>query len=520
MRIRRIPKENKKCHCRLTALFLSIILLGGAISNCGERSDLAIRFRAEKLLSKADRYQERLAINNNISDDDFKNLVGSYEAVINLVGLPVDGSAVDKSSDQQKQAWATALLANTRIALLYFNRNEFDKAFEYYEKVAISPVSDDVQKNVVLRYMALTKEKAGNFGSAAAIYDSTAKGYLSLADPRKPDMDALAAPIKAAEMHLRQGDRPMFDKSLEKARSYFNSLIDKYPDSRLENAALGKIAATYLRQNRYKKALGILESAGKDDQGRLSPVTLMFIADIYMENLKDYDGAEKTYREFLETYPQGYNGGRAVLGLGICLYEKGEYVKTRKTLKGIEKISDVTEEVVAQAFFLVALCYEAENNWSRASGELDLIMATFPGRKESYDAALQKVNYFREKGLDEMTAKSFEAAVKYIEKYIDVNSAKPAAVAQAIGYLTKAYIENGEYENAIEKLSILHSRYPRTPDGVLASLKIADLYENALYDSLSAVEWLNIYLSETPFSVDKEAITRHIEELQKNFPHD
>lgn len=514
MRFCRISKKNSKYHCSLAILFFSIILLGGAISNCGDRSDIAIRFRAEKLLSKADRHKEQLAINNKISDDDFKNLVGSYEAVINLIRLPVDSSAVDKSSDLQKQAWATALLANTRIALLYFNRNEFDRAFEYYEKIVISPVSDDLQKNVILRYMALSKEKAGDFESAAAIYNSTAEGYISIADPGKPDMEALGAPIKAAEMHLRQGNRTKFDESLEEARTYFNSLIDKYPGSRIENAAWGKIAATYLRQNRYKKALGILQSKGRDNQGRLSPVTLMYIADIYMENLKDYDGAEKTYREFLETYPESYNSGGAVLGLGICLYEKGEYVKTRETLKEIEKVSGVTESVVARAFFLVALCYEAENNWSRASGQLDLITATFPGRKESYEAVLQKVNYYRGKGLEDLEMKSFEAAVKYIEKYIDVNSARPAVAAQAIGYLTKAYIENGDYESAIEKLSILHSQYPRTPDGVLASLKIADLYENALNDSHSAIKWLKIYLSETPFSVDKEGILRHIEELQ------
>jgi len=484
---------------------------------CGGKDDLAERYRAEELLSRADRLKEQLIIKGSeYSNDDFRRLVDAYEMAIDAVDLPESRAEVEVASTEIKQAWAVALLANTRIASLYLDRREYDSAFAYYQNAANSPAVDDLQKNVIFRHMAYVSDKSGDFEEAAELYDSVSYGYIKILNPDRPEMEAISAPIKKAEMYRNIGDNQKFIKELEKARDYYGKIIDDYPGSGLAEISLGKIAASYLMQRQYHEALKILESAGKDEKGVLKPGTLLLISDIYMNNVKDYKKAERFYREFLRLYPEHIDKAKALLGLGLSLYENAEYEMARDAVKEIEKIPGVPEQIVAQSYYLIALCYEKEDNWQLAEGQLELIKAMFPGNRVAFDAALYIVAHYRSKGKKSNTEREFDEAVDYIDRYVQSTSLNPVAAAQAAGYLARAYIENGEIEMAIERLEKLYYKYPNTPDGSMAPLKIADLYENSLNDMPKAAEWLDIFIKENPGGANIGELKDYVENLKSN----
>jgi tetratricopeptide (TPR) repeat protein len=482
---------------------------------CGGKDDLADRFRAEELLSKADRLKEQLVIKGSgYSNDDFRRLKEAYEMVINAVDLPKNQAEVESASPEIKQAWAVALLASTRIASLYLDRREYDSAFVYYQNVANNPAVDDLQRNVIHRHMAYVREKSGDFEEAAALYDSVSYGYIKSLNPARPEMEAISAPIKKAEMYRNIGDTQRFIEELEKARDYYGKIIDEYPGSNLAEISLGKIAASYLMQGRYREALNILESAGKDEEGIPKPGTLLLISDIYLNNIKDYANAERFYREFLRFYPDHVDKAKALLGLGLSLYENKEYEMARDAVAEVEKTPGVSEQIVAQSYYLIALCYEKEDNWQLAEGQLELIKAMFPGNSVAFDAALYIVAHYRSKGKRSNTEREFEEAVDYINRYVESTSLKAPAAAQAGGYLARAYIENGEIEKAIEQLEKLYYKYPNTPDGSMAPLKIADLYENSLHDRPKAAEWLDTFIKENPGGANIDELKSHVESLK------
>jgi TolA-binding protein len=494
----------------ISLLLIAFFFTGG----CG-KTDKALRFELEKMLTQADRLQDRLTAKGaGISDENLKQLIDSYSAIATKAGSPTNNMQVSGASDDKKQVWAIASLADTRIGTLYYNKRLYDKAYDFFKIVYDSPATTAIQRNAVLSYMANSMDKSGDYGNAAELYDSLATGYVSLIDPKHPNMDALEAPIKAADMWGKSGDELKFNASMDKARSYYQSLTDKYKGTLTEPTAIGKIAATYLQQQRYPEAIEVLRGVKDDTTGQTGPVVMLMIGDIYMKNLKDYPSAEKTYRQFINTYPNNIEIGAAELGLGLSLFEQKKYIEARKAVEGIEKLPKAKPQVVVQALFLVALCFDHEDKWELAKGQLEYIQSSFAGTNESFDAGLNIIDHYRKRGLSDIQNNSFDNFVDYVNKYIKQNNSDAVAVARALGYLVKAYTENNDLSKAAEQLSLVHDQYPQLPEGKLAPLRLSDMYENSLFDTTKAISWLKIFVKENPDAVDLDKIKSHIQQLE------
>ena len=492
---------------------LTILILTG----CGKKSDLALRYQMEKKLDDADRLKTQVDIKGpNLSDDDFNALVTAYQAVVKMVKLPGSADEVAKASAEEKQAWQLALLAYTRIGLLYYDyKKDYNTTFDYFKRISDSPAAQPIQRGAAFNYMAVCRENDDRYKEAAAWYDSLAASYPQYIVPQNPNIDALNAPIKAAEMWQRLGNQQKYQTRLDDARAYYNRLLKKYPDTPFEAAVLGKIVGTYLRENKFNQAVSILENTRSDSTGLLTPHVLMILADIYMNNLKDFPKAEKTYRAYIKDYPQGNEIGPMTMGLGLSLFEQGKYSQTRNAIKNVEKLPNVRNNTVAEAYYLTALCYENENSWEKAIGQFDLVQATFPGTEKAFDAGLHVAEYYRSKGQNKLADQKYQETADYIKKYTNAETSSPAAAAFAMGYLAKCYIEMHSLDNAIETLEQLYDKYPSSREGRLAPLKLADIYENTVKNRKKAAGWLQTFLDANPEAGERESIQAHIKELSR-----
>ncbi len=496
-------------------IIVSVALLF-LFSACSKKSDLAVRYEMEKKLNEADRLQEQFSLKGPVLlESDFNTLVKAYSKVIKMVSLPDSPDDVAAASKERKESWAVALLTHTRIGALYRKHKEYDKAYNYYKTVFESPAANSVQACAMINYMALCREKAGKFMEAAELYDSLADCYIKIAVPINPNMDAMEAPIIAAEMWLKMGDRNKYNQKLNQARNYYNKFREKFPDTPLDYTAIGKMIATYLRQADYQQAIALLRSAKNDSTGLLSPRLMLMIADIQMKYTKQYKELEKTYREFIRVYPEHDRIGAAYLGLGISLYEQGRYSKARKAMQNIEEAPKVPSFTVAEAYYLTALCYEKEDRWEKAIGQFDLIMAAFPGHEKAFEAGLHVANRYKDTGQTKIAQQKFIETMEYIKRYTNPETANRVMISRAMGYLVRCYTEMKDIPMAIETLIQTFNRYPNLPEGKYAPLRIADLYENVLKDNQKAAYWLKTFIRVNPDKQGNEELKAHIDNLEQ-----
>ncbi len=511
-----VKEMDGKMKALLIRYLIPVTIILGLFINCSEKSDLAIRYDMEKKLSETDKLQEQFAIKTDqLTDSELNQLISKYLEVAGMIDLPTDSAEVQKADAERKHTWELAMLAYTRIGALYYDhRKMYDKAYEYFEKIVNTPVSRPIQKGAALNYMASCREEAGSYEEAAAIYETLADSYPQYIIPENPNIDALNAPIKVAEMWQILGGEPKYFTKLEAARKYYDKLLPMHPGSPFEAAVMGKIVGTYLREDRYDEAVELLEDTRDEKTGLLSPRIMMILADLYMKNIKNYRKAEKAYRDFLKHYPDYSSAGQMTMGLGVALYEQGKYSQAREAIKDIEKIKGVRGSTVSESYFLTALCYEKEGSWGRALNQFNLIQATFAGTEKAFEAGLYVANYYRRNGKDKLADNKFNETIEYITKYTNPQTSNPLLAARAYGYLARAYTEMGNLEKTIETLETVFNQYPRSPEGRLAPLRIADLYENEQGKYQDAADWLRKFIDQNPGAADTVKIVAHIKELE------
>jgi tetratricopeptide (TPR) repeat protein len=490
-----------------------IIFLMAFYAGCGGRSDSAMRYEMERMLAQADRQQEQIKLKGNLSDDDVNTLAKAYNEIAAMAPAFAGPADIDNASEDKKQAWALGSLAISRIGSLYLNLGRFEQAYEQFKLVADNPTTSAQQKNAITSYMALALEKSGRHSDAAALYDSLASGYLSIIEPENPNMDALDAPLRATEMWALAQDQNRYFEKMAEAETYYKNLIDKYRGTLMESAAVGKLAAAYLKQSRPADAIEVLRTV-RDSLGFVSPGVLLTIADIYMSRLRDFPNSEKTYNEFLERYSSNDKAPAARLGLALSLFEQTRYAEARRAAEGIERMPNVSQETGAQALYLTAVCYEKEDKWELARGQYEIVKTSFMGLDRSFEATLHIPDYYRQRGMTELADKAFDDAVRFIEKYAAENAANPVLASRAFGYLVRAYTEKGDYAEAAKQLAALHDRFPQLPEGKFAPLRLGEIYEKVLFDTAGAIGWLNTYIQENPGEKNLQDLINHVRDLE------
>jgi tetratricopeptide (TPR) repeat protein len=501
---------------KLIAPLGMMIIVALSVAGCGTKTDLAIRYEMEKKLNETDKLQDQFGIGGNgLSEDNINTLAKAYLKIADMVKLPKDSTEVIKASPEKLQTWELAMLAYTRVGVLYFDRkNDYDKAYDYFNIILNTPSAKPVQRGAALNYMAACRENAGKFEEAAKLYNQLAAGYPEYIVPENPNIDALNAPIKAAEMWQKMGNDAKYREKLDAARGYYNKLLPKYPDTPFAAAVQGKIVGTYLREGKFEQAISMLEDTRDKKTKLLSPRVLMIMADIFMNNLKDYRRGERTYREYVKNYPDQNEIAPMTLGLGLSLYQQGKYSQAREAIKDIEKLPNTKTNTVVEAYYLTALCYEEEGQWERAIGQFDLVQATFPGSDKAFEAGLHVANYYQEHGQTKLAQQKFAETAEYISRYTNPETSNPAIAARALGYLARCYSEARDINKTLETLETLYNRYPKSQEGALAPLKLADLYENELKNNTKAISWLRIFIDANP-KADTLTLHNHIKDLEK-----
>lgn len=139
------------------------------------------------------------------------------------------------------------------------------------------------------------------------------------------------------------------------------------------------------KEGRYQEALSRLDSLQEKD---ILYEYALYFKGLTLLKMGDYRRAERTFRTFLERYPDSVFRTRATLKLAETLFLKGDMEKARSTLKGLERES-------WEAMYLMARGLEREGDMD---GAFDIYLRLWRDHPWEAKGVDEVVRRFKERG--------------------------------------------------------------------------------------------------------------------------
>ncbi len=476
------------------------------------------QFKMEKAIDRANRMKKQASFTEGrVDSEEYSNLNRAFEAVTAMAPVPpADSVSIKNASAPLLTSWQMAGLALYNLGLLEIDQGNYDRAFEYFQRLIERYGFKPHQVQTALFMQAVARYRQDRFQEAVTLYNQVAQYYLSAAlSVYNPNLDALESPLTAAKI-LEDTDRSeKFRSQVHKAIDYYWNIINSYEGSPLADAAVGKLASAFLIGDLADSAVAALSLVKDENTGRIPPLVQYNIAMIQQKNQEDYKGAEKSYRAFVKYYPDHPLAPSAMLGLGVTLYKREEYEKARQELSVLEKVQRVPFEIAAEGHYLTALCFEKEDKWQRAIGEFDYVWANYAISDKGMEGPIHKAEYYQEKGEKELAARAFEEAENDYRRLMDLYSARMDIAARTMSYLARCYVSQNRWEEAVETLTQAAGKFPRTPAGFSALPQAAEILTDKLNRPGDAARQLRTFLVLYPDIPQQTGIAAYIDSLER-----
>ena len=242
-------------------------------SGCSEQ------YKMERLVWHADQDAKSIFINEGaVPSYEFNRVLEMYKKIIKV-----------------KPDSKYALDAKFKITKLYLSEKNYDQARFEYDAI-MNEYKDNaelVSGTLFLKGQSYEQEKKWPealklFNQIIAQYDKTSQ--------------ALSVPMYIARYYMAEEDTVEAVKAYKTAIDYYQNIADKYPHSKASLLCENLIVRVYMEMSSWDDALEYIQKL--DSKYKLGPETLMFMAQIYKEKVKDMAKARAVYQRILDEYPE------------------------------------------------------------------------------------------------------------------------------------------------------------------------------------------------------------------------
>ncbi|MFH1459045.1 MAG: tetratricopeptide repeat protein [Candidatus Omnitrophota bacterium] len=255
---------------------LSVVLalsLGVLNSGCIQQ------YTVERMLWQANKAAEPIFINQgSVPSYEFNRVIALFDKVIEKV----PGSSY-------------ALKSKLRKASLFISQNSYEKAFKIYDDVVTEYKE---QKEICARVIFLKGQACEKQG----LWDKALEFFNQILLEYEKTQKSLAVPLYIARYYSENGQDSQAQQAYLGAVMYFQSIADKYPNTKGAVLCENLIVRTYLEMGTWGKAAEYIEQL--DGKYKLGPDTLLVLARIYDNKVKDPVRAKQIYQRILENYPK------------------------------------------------------------------------------------------------------------------------------------------------------------------------------------------------------------------------
>ena len=500
----------------MKSVFGIITLISLLAISCS-RTEMDRQFAMERAIDQVNREKQQFYLTGgDLDSNEYEILINAFTDITAMVEPPPDDSAAIERAPKPLQAsWQMAGLAYYNLGLLNVEMEKYEEAYDYFDQLIKHYGFKPHQVQNAIFMQALARYKQNRYREAVLLYNAVSRYYLGFARPENnPNLDAMDSPLTAARILRGIDDKGQFDNQLKQAVDFYWGVLESYQGTPLGNAAIGKLASAFLLGDLADSAVVVLSEVKDPETGRIPPLVLFNIANIQRNYLNDFAGAEKSYRNFMEYYPEHPLSATVQFGVAASLFADRKYQSARDEVAIVETMRGVSEEILSEAGFLKALSYQLEDNWPRAKGEFDYIRTNFPISQRGMETSLHIAEYYQSKGDSKLAAESFREAERDYRRLIDVYSARGDVISRALSFLANSLSQQQRWEETVDILKQLASRYPDTQEGYSAGPAAADILSLKLNKPLEAAALLRVFAKNYPESKDIPAIIAYADSLE------
>jgi len=210
-----------------------------------------------------------------------------------------------------------------KIGQCYIKLNQYDQSLPIWFELLETSTEHQPE---VLHMIILTYSNLKNYDKVVEYADMFLKNYI----------EHQLAP----EVLYFRGSAFMAQKLYDKALYTFNKMIEKFPTAERTPYAYFNVGTIYYQQEKYDDMLEVFLKLEKEfpELDEIQSGSKYWIG-WYNERVGRFDEAIEKYREVTKLYPQESWSKEAILGIGRCYLQKGDYAAARSEyLTGIERL--------------------------------------------------------------------------------------------------------------------------------------------------------------------------------------
>ncbi|MCP4684010.1 MAG: tetratricopeptide repeat protein [bacterium] len=468
----------------VTAILVLAILTMAAVS-CSDNPAVRARYEAEKLYFDA----EKLAGSAQVRPD--LNPTGLVGEIRNSYGRVVEHcyAALETVNRQEyplecSELEILAFKASGRLTQLFYLQERFDTCVSICDRLLEKTTLQGVPRASAYLSLGRSLQAAGRWDSAQAVYEYSTETFYPPLEPNGEIMTGLFnLPAQIFQIYARVGDTIAAAIQLDRAEYYYRDLIKEYPNTRLAPASHASLAVLYEQTGRWQRSIEEL-AAVTDSTGRVAAPARERIADLYADQLKDYDRALAGYDSLVASLEGADTVNLPGLEFkrSMIFVEKQQYPEARQVLNSLKDNHPqyFAENAVAQ--YAVARTFDLQDNWERAETEFRYLLENYEDSEEAMSTYLYLAGRLTEKGR-RIEAQRLEEEAGEAYKRIAAEKAGLPAEATAMTYQAELYRRNNDWPRAAETLGEVFHKFPYTEVGYRSAVAAAAIYRQELDDS-------------------------------------
>jgi len=255
---------------KVTAAVLSLFI-AFSVSGCSEQ------YKIERMVWNAEKTAEPIFVNQAmVSAFEFRRAISKFQRIVEI-----------------SPGTEYGINAQLRIGELYTIRELYDDARAMYDEIISSYKDKPELVALAVFKKGQAYEKEGNWPKAVEAFDLIMKDF-------EKTSQSLSTPLYIARYYAQKGEKKEAQQAYSKAADYYQSLADKYKNTRAALLAENLIVRTYMEEEDWSSAVGYINRL--DKKYKLGPDTLLVLAKIYQNKLNNISMAKSIYERILNTY--------------------------------------------------------------------------------------------------------------------------------------------------------------------------------------------------------------------------
>ncbi len=469
---------------RNAAAILSLMILTIAVLSCSDNPAISARYEAEKMFFEAEKLAQSAGVRPDLNPSGLlANIRDSYGEVVDFCFDAMETVSRDQYPTEHLELSILAFKASGRLTQMFYLNEQFDTCAAICNRLLSETTLGGTP--LVSAYLSLGRslQAAGQWDSALAVYDYATDTFYPPLEPNGEIMTGLFnLPAQIFEIYVRVGDTIAAAIQLDRAEYYYRDLVKDYPNSRLATASHASLAILYEQTGRWQRAIDELTLI-TDSIGQIAGPARERVADLYADNLKDYDRALAGYDSLIAslTGADTVNLPGLEFKRSMIYIEKADYSGAREVLNRLKDDHPRYYAGNAVAQYAVARTFDLQDNWQRAETEYRYLLENYEDSEEAMSTYLYLAGRLAEKGRH-IEAQRLEEEADAVYKRIASDQAGTFAEANAMTYRAELYRRHQDWPRAAETLSEVFRKFPYSEIGYRSAVAAAAIYRQELND--------------------------------------